>query len=119
MIIAVLIYAFFTVVTFGHLYRTSSVLHTARNVALSLGWPAYWIVSRGVGQSLRVFFACIGIEGEHITWLSFSAGIFTAGFFTARNWGTCTDALSCSLLTVKAAALLPGFPFYWGWILAS
>lgn len=106
------IYLFFAVATFGHLFRETPKFKY-RHLAAAAAWPLYWIIIHGVAGSMRTLYA---VTGETIY---FSVGLFTAGFFLARNSHLCTDYLSCGWLALETAAVFLGFPFYWGWLWAN
>jgi hypothetical protein len=118
-------YLFFALVTFGHLYRNTDRTSKAILLGASALWPVYWIVTRGVtetgvisGRAVRSIFVGLGLSEEFSTFIIFFIALFTGGYVLAKHWPSCTTAMDCSGVAVKAAAAVLGFPFYWGWLAA-
>ena len=120
------IYAFFLVVTFGHLYRTTKGSPRPKHFLFALIWPIWWIVAHGVtdsvfiaGYAARSFFRAFDPEGVIVFGLLVLAALFSGGWYLAKHWSHCVGTVDCGVVATKAAAVVAAFPFYWGWLLGS
>jgi hypothetical protein len=110
-------YAFFAIVTFGHLYRHSNLRKSRaqqlKMLALALAWPVYWLVAHGVIDTLRLAFDKLldrGLETLGAVWfigtLCFPAYYIGVFWSTARDWGERFAVIG------KAVAWAPFWPAY-------
>lgn len=113
------LYVFFAVVTFGHLYRSRLGKPLPRDVLYSLAWPAWWLVSHGVGGTLEIAIAAITPQDNKLFWIALCAWLFTGSYYFTKAWPACEGAISCSAVIIKMVVATPLFPLFWGWEIAN
>jgi hypothetical protein len=116
-LLVVIVYVAGALLTFGKFYRDYKGALRPRHVAYAAAWPVWWLASVGLGGTLDAIGEATW--GTEYRWLvSFSIGVFTAGYYLSENWSTCSGG-ACAGVLMKATALLitPVNLIYWGLVL--
>jgi hypothetical protein len=106
------LYIFVMLITLGHFYRRSEKLGL-REVLAILAAPVWWIVAKGVTETLRTMGEVV--YENHILW---AVGFIAVGHYLAST-AKCSTALTCTILGAKAVflSLPPVALVYWGYVL--
>jgi hypothetical protein len=120
--VMVVAYAFFALVTFGHLYRFRRALSAgsagtklAKTSLLALAWPAYWIVVHGVTATLKTATEPVSSifvrEIEVIGAIWFLGALLFPAYYIGSYWDQCASG-ACSLVVGKAFLWAAFWPAY-------
>jgi hypothetical protein len=115
-VVVAICYAAGALFTFGKFYREYEKL-SHRHVVYALAWPLWWPISQGLGAMLDAV-GNVAWGTDTRAWFSFAAGFFTAGYYLTANWSSCSGAVECAGVMMKATALTvaPASLVYWGWL---